>query len=304
MHPFIQEHIPLKLYNTFGIGGYARYFAEADSIEVFLDLYSWGVKNNVRVFVLGMGSNVVFNDRGFEGLVIRYTARRFTFQENIAVVEAALPVSKIILEAEKIDLGGMEKLFGIPGSIGGAVYNNAGAHGVNIGEFIDTALVFEPYRDVELSAMRLLDSQNITMRKPRIVQPDYFKFGYRYSCLQNNRAVVLSVTLNFFEKPCEEIKRVRDEITQWRKEKQPLGKSAGSFFKNPRPDLSAGYLLEQVGAKGLRVGDLQVSELHANFILNIGKGTFADLEQLCFELQTKVKDKFGVELEREVEFVY
>lgn len=303
MHPLVQEHIPLRLYTTFGIGGDARYFAEADSIEIFLDLYTWAVQNQVRVFVLGLGSNVVFTDRGFDGLVIRYTAKRFTFQENIAVVEAAMPLSRLILEAEKMGLGGLEKLFGIPGSVGGAIYNNAGAHGISIGDFLDTALVFEPYREIELSAMYLFDPQNITMRQPQTVDASYFKFGYRYSSLHKNRAVVLSLTLNLQEKAPEEIKQVREEILQWRQQKQPLGKSAGSFFKNPRTDLSAGYLLEQVGAKGMRVGDLQVSEKHANFILNVGRGSFADLEQLTFELQKKVKEKFGIELEREVEFV-
>lgn len=299
----IQEHIPLKLYTTFGIGGPARYFAEADSIEKFWELYLWGIKNQQKIFILGMGSNVVFPDEGFDGLVIRYTARRFTFQQNIAVVEAAMPLSALILEAEKQNLGGFEKLFGIPGSLGGAIFNNAGAHGTEIGNFVESALIFEIPRDIELKAMRVLDPHNLTLQKPRIVKPDYFKFAYRDSILHRNKAIVLSVTLELQEKPQEEIQKIREEITIWRKEKQPLGKSAGSFFKNPSSDMSAGYLLDQIGAKGMRAGDIKVSQKHANFLINTGKGTFSDLQKLSVKLSEMVEQKFQIKLEKEVEFV-
>ncbi len=303
MHPLIQEHIPLKLYTTFGIGGVARYFAEANSIEHFLELYSWGITNRQKIFVLGMGSNVVFPDEGYDGLVIRYTAKRFTFQQNIAVVETALSLSALILEAEKINLGGMERLFGIPGSVGGAIYNNAGAHGTEISKFVESALVFEVPREVELDTMRLLDPSNLTIPKPKIVDPGYFKFGYRNSLLHSNRAIVLSTTLKLKERSGEEIKKVREDIAFWRREKQPVGKSAGSFFKNPSLNMSAGYLLDQVGAKGMQEGGIMVSDKHANFLLNTGKGTFTDLMKLSERLAHLVEEKFQVKLEREVEFV-
>lgn len=303
LHPLVQENIPLKLYTTFGIGGPARYFAEADSIEAFLDVYKWGVQNHQRIFVLGMGSNVVFRDEGFDGLVIRYTARRFTFQQNIAVVESALSLSALVLEAEKANLGGIERLFGIPGSVGGALCNNAGAHGTEIGKFLESALIFEAPREVELSAMRLLNPAFLSLPKPRIVKPEYFHFGYRHSVLQKSYAIVLSATFELEEKPREEIEKIRTEISAWRREKQPVGKSAGSFFKNPNLNLSAGYLLDQVGAKGMREGDLQVSEKHANFLMNTGKGTCADLIKLSEKLVKLVEEKFQITLEKEVEFI-
>lgn len=303
MHHLIQEHIPLKLYTTFGIGGPTRYFAEADSIEMFLELYKWGVANQQKIFVLGMGSNVVFPDEGYDGLVIRYTARRFTFQQNIAVVESALSLSALIIEAEKLNLGGMERLFGIPGSIGGAIYNNAGAHGTEISRFVESALVFEAPREVELSAMRVLNPQRITLPKPKIVKPEYFNFAYRNSVLHKSRAIVLSATLELQDRPREDIRRTREEISAWRQDKQPVGRSAGSFFKNPSLKMSAGYLLDQVGAKGMQEGGIQVSEKHANFFINTGKGTFQDLVKLSEKLQKMVEEEFGVELEREVEFV-
>lgn len=303
LHPLIQKKIQLKLYTTFGIGGYARYFAETDSIENFLEVYKWGIQNQQKIFILGMGSNVVFTDEGYNGLVIRYTARRFTFQHKIAVVEAAMSLSALILEAEKHNLGGMEKLFGIPGSVGGAIYNNAGAHETEIGKFVESALIFEVPREVELSAMRLLDPYHISLPKPRIVKPDYFKFGYRESVLHKTRAIVLSTTIEFKNCPKEKIQKVREDISIWRREKQPVGKSAGSFFKNPSLDISAGYLLDQVGAKGMQEGGIMVSEKHANFLINTGRGTFADLQKLTHRLQNMVEKTFKIKLEKEVAFI-
>lgn len=303
MHPLVQENIPLAKYTTFGIGGNARFFAEAESIEVFLHLYKWGLDHNQSIFILGMGSNVVFSDQGFDGLVIRYTAKRFTFQENIAVVEAAMPLSLLILEAEKVGLGGLENLFGIPGTVGGALYNNAGAHGTSIGSLLESALIFLPYTNVEIQAMQLLDRTQMTIRKPEIVKPDFFRFAYRMSSLQRNHAIVLSTTFNLTPKDPKEIQKTRQEINQWRQEKQPIGRSAGSFFKNPSNEIAAGLLLERVGAKGMTEGGIQVSEKHANFLINTGKGTFADLKKLSEKLEQLVWERFKVKLEREVQFV-
>lgn len=303
MHPLIKENIPLARYTTFGIGGDARFFAEADSIESFLSLYEWALVNDWRVFVLGMGSNVVFTDEGFDGLVIRYTAKRFTFQENIAVVEAAMPLSQLILEAEKVGLGGLENLFAIPGTIGGAIYNNAGAHGTTISSCLESALIFEPHTNVEIQTMQLLDRSHLLMRKPQIVKPAFLRFGYRFSALQKTKAIVLSSTFNLAPKDPKEIRKVITELALWRKEKQPVGRSAGSFFKNPSMEMAAGLLLDRVGAKGMKVGGIQVSEKHANFLINTGEGTFADLKKLSEKLEKLVWEKFNVKLEREVEFI-
>lgn len=303
MHPLIKENIPLANYTTFGIGGKARFFAQANSIEDFLALYEWSMVNDKNVFVLGLGSNVVFSDNGYNGLVIRYVAKRFTFQENIAIVEAAMPLSQFILEAEKVGMGGLENLFGIPGTVGGAIYNNAGAHGTSIGDYLESALLFEPFSNIEIQAMQVLDRHHLLMKKPFIVKPEFFKFGYRYSSLQRNKSIVLSTTFNLIPKDPQTIKKRREEVFLWRKERQPLGKSAGSFFKNPRNDLSAGLLLDRIGAKSMREGGIKVSKQHANFLINTGTGTFADLKKLSDKLQKLVYEKFQIKLEKEVQFV-
>ena len=151
--------------------------------------------------------------------------------------------------------------------------------------------------------MKVLNADKISIHKPHIVKPKFFKFGYRYSSLQQNKAVILSATLEFAFKTQKEINQAIIKISKQRKNKQPHGSSAGSFFKNPSPEQTAGYLLEQVGAKEIKIGGIQVSNKHANFLINTGGGTFAELKELSELLQKKVWDKFQVELKREVEFV-
>lgn len=283
--PGVREHVPLAQYSTFRIGGPADYFYELNDLSQLTSLLKAAKEKNLRALVIGNGSNVLFSDSGFRGLVIRMAANNISITEDLVKAEAGALVSKIIHEAAQKGLGGLIPLFGIPGTIGGALFGNAGAHGVCLSQFLTEATLLDP---------KTLQQKTV----PR----DYFQFSYRSSILKKTGEYVLSVTLKLPRLDEKEVENVRATVLRKRKERQPGGYSAGSFFKNP-PDHPAGYYIDQAGCKGMRVGGAQVSEKHANFFLNVGNATCKDMLELRDCVKTSVRQKFGVLLEEEVRII-
>jgi len=276
----ISRNVSLKKYNTFKIGGKAKFFAEPKTIRDIKDLFLFCRQNKEKFFILGAGSNVLFNDDGYDGLVIKI-GKHF---------EAGKPLHSLIQRAAEQGLGGIEKLDGIPGTVGGAIFMNAGAHGQQISDCIESVISTTIYGEI------------ITRTNEEC------KFAYRNSAFKMLDEVILSAEFNFIPMPKEIIKENRKEVLAWRSQKQPLKyPNAGSVFKNPTDNmsladsrLSAGYLIDSCGLKGCRVGDAQVSELHANFIVNRGNATAKDVKALIGKVTQAVKETHGVNLETEI----
>jgi len=276
----ISQKVSLKKYSTFKIGGPAKFFAEPKSIADIRELLMFCKKNNEKFFILGFGSNVLFSDKGYDGLVIKM-GKHLTSGKSL---------HDVIQTAASRGLGGIEKLDGIPGTVGGAIFMNAGAHGQQISDCIKSVVSVTPYGGIEKRTN------------------EECKFSYRNSIFRMLDEIIVSVEFDFVPIPREVINKNRKDVLTWRREKQPLKyPNAGSIFKNPTSNLpltdshlSAGYLIETCGLKGCKVGDAQVSELHANFIVNRGNASASDVKALMEKIVQEVRKKHGIVLEPEI----
>ena len=288
--PKTEQNFPLAPLTTLKVGGPADLYYKLTDIEELPTIIKKVNNLDIPYFILGGGSNLVFHDDGFRGLVIHIKANQITVEKNTIIADAGALVSQIILKALKNNLSGIEKLTGLPGTIGGAVRGNAGAFGIETKDLFNHALIYNEENGLHE------------------VQKDYFNFNYRSSTIKSKKGadVVLRVHLKLELKSPEEIKQKMKETTdilRSRTGKQPAGKTTGSFFKNPNQNMSAGYLLEQAGCKGLQEGQAQVSQLHANWVMNLGEATQKDILELSKIMQQRVKEHFNIILEPEVQFV-
>lgn len=289
-YPETEMNKPLAPLTTLKIGGEADMFLELTETEKLPKIMQTAEELQIPVFIFGGGSNLVFSEDGFRGLVIQIKANNIEVTGNEITAEAGALVSQMIQLALKNNLSGMENLTGLPGTIGGAVRGNAGAFGTEIKDILKEAVIYSENKGI------------------RTVKPDYFNFGYRTSKVkqEKGRDIILKVTLTLTPKSPEELQQIKEkttEIIKSRAGKQPSGKTSGSLFKNPGPELAAGYLLDQCGCKGLQVGQVQVSLQHANWIINLGDATQTDVIELAKIMKEKVKNRFNIELEPEVQFV-
>jgi UDP-N-acetylmuramate dehydrogenase len=280
----VQKNVDLKRFTTYKVGGPAQFFADAKNWQTMLGLREFARQNNLPYLILGGGSNVLFADEGYPGLVIHNKMDQITFRDNVVIAEGGVNLMKLLLLAGQNNLGGVSGLANVPGSVGGAVYGNAGIPGIWIG-------------DIMIGATILPNSGN----KPEIVKPHYFKFGYRDSFIKKTKDIVLSATLKMQPMPAMLVRKEIEGFIKERTLKQPSGNSCGSFFKNPGTFPSAGWLIEQAGCKGMTVGGARVSEKHANFMMNTGEATTADILKLTQKVHGMVKEKFDVNLEPEVQ---
>jgi len=288
----LEHSVPLDKFANFKIGGRADYFFTASSIEELVQAVKLAKQVSLPYYVTGGGYNLLFDDKGFRGLIIKNKVHGIN-QLGKARIEALSGTDLPELVAFSVDKGlqGFEFLAGIPGTVGGAIFGNAGAFDQSIGNFLTEAQVLnEKCEQLE-------------------VDRDYFSFAYRQSRLQSSRELLLKVAFELKEGDKEKIEERTDGILAERKKKHPPWDvaCAGSYFKNPvLPDgkrVPAAYLLDQVGAKGLAVGGAAVFENHANFIINYKSATAQDVLNLAQELKRRVKEKFGVVLEEEVIFL-
>ena len=282
----IEKNKLLSPFTTMQMGGTADYYYKVTDTNDLPELIEYCKRNTLNYIILGGGSNIIFSENGFRGLVIHIQANHFEIKGNQVTAQAGALVSQIIQQTLKNNLSGLEKLTGLPGTIGGAVRGNAGAYGIEISNYLTKAKVYTPEEEI------------------KNVDKDYFQFGYRHSKIKNNNDIILEVTLELIPKEnCEEEQKAATEIIKSRVGKQPSGKTCGSFFKNPTPATAAGLLLDQCGAKSLQYGDAKVSDLHANWIINAGTATQTELIKLAQEMQEKVQEKFNIELTPEVQLI-
>jgi UDP-N-acetylmuramate dehydrogenase len=292
----IQHNVPLSPFTTFKIGGPAEHFLQVETEEELIAAVEMAHLGKMPFFLLGGGSNLVIADDGLRGLVIRNNSSnrlQVCRDKSRLTISSGIPLWDVVTLARDNDLAGMESFAGIPGSLGGAVYGNAGAYGVSIGDM-------------------LIDAEILTADgKVCRVGNAFFEFAYRTSALKGLPVYLLNVTLQLRPGKAEEVGEKVKEILQTRHSKHPpqsVG-SAGSFFKNlpPNPGESrrrpAGEVLEKAGAKDMSCGGASVYAKHANFIVNYGKATAADVRHLAHMLKERVLATFGIELSEEVSYV-
>ena len=275
---------PMSRHTSFKIGGPADLMAMPSNEEELCKLLKRAVEHNVSVTLVGNGSNLLVRDKGIRGLVIKLGNMLNTIEADENSITFGSGVSLALASKKAADLGftGMEFAVGIPGSIGGAVYMNAGAYD---GEMANV-----------VTAVRTVDSQG----NVKVLSKDEMCFGYRKTVLQGSDLIVTAVTVSMPKGEVSEILAKMADFSQRRISKQPLElPSAGSMFKRP-PGYFAGTLIDQTGLKGYTVGGAQVSTKHAGFVVNISGATAADVLQLIKDVQDKVMAEHGVMLHPEV----
>jgi len=281
------EYYELKDHTTYKVGGKAICAVIPEDEKKLITLLSFLRDNNIKYKVLGNGSNVIFNDSGYNGVIIKLdNFNHLNITGNKIVVGAGYPLNKLALRVSRLGFTGMEFAAGIPGTVGGAVYMNAGAYKSDMGYILTSIKVLTPDYQIKVMKNKELD------------------FHYRTSFLQNNKDYIcLEATISLIKGNSEEIIELINERKKRRLETQPLEyPSAGSVFRNPEGDF-AGRLIEEIGYKGKSIGGACVSEKHANFIINTGSATGEEVKKLINEIKQKIKEKYNIELKVEQEFV-
>lgn len=270
------------------IGGPAELYLESGSEEEIIRALELAIQNNIPFFMLGRGCNIVFTDEGFHGIVIRpILTKTELIEENKIEAGAGATLLDLVFFSHRNGLVGLEDLSGIPSSLGGAIYGNAGAGQDEIGDFIESA------------SIAIVNKENRTVTKKTFLKED-LKFEYRHSVLKEiKNGIILSAILKLEKGDTQTAKDEIEAHFDARSKAQPLSyPSAGCAFKNP-PGESAGKLIEQAGIKGKQIGSMQISEKHGNFIVNLGGGTYKEYKELVEFTKKTIKEKFGIDLEME-----
>ena len=280
---FLQNE-SLKKHTTFKVGGDAKYIAMPKTVQQAADLLSFLKENEINYYILGRGSNVIFKDSGFDGVIIKtVNLQQLKYlDENTVYVQSGVALNVLCKNLQEKSLEGLEFCYGIPGNIGGALFMNAGAYG---GEIADAVLQVE-YID-ENCRVKTISAQDC-------------EFGYRHSIFQDKKWFITGCTLGLKKGDKQQISAFMEDIMQRRIDKQPLDKpSAGSSFKRPQGYFAAA-LIEQCGLKGCKIGGAQVSEKHSGFIINTGNATCDDIVALAQYVEKVVFEKTGVKIEKEM----
>ena len=280
----VETNYPLAKDTWYGLGGPADYFIRPETVEQLKTIARRCNENNIPIYVLGFGSNLLINDKGLRAAVIKLEAEKFEqtqFDGEQLTAWAGAKLSELVLTCVKKSLSGIEALTGIPGSIGGAVRMNAGGNFGDIGAAIET--------------VTLMDSQGDIFEKSK---PELM-FDYRSTNI--TAQFILNARLKLTSADPEQIMRTVKEIWIYKKNSQPLNtRNCGCVFKNPR-GVSAGALFDRSGLKGLQIGGAVVSEKHANFIIAEKGCKSRDVVRLIDAVKERVKEQFGIELELEIE---
>lgn len=305
---FIRRDVPLASFSTFKIGGSADFFAGVTTVPELTEALEYIEKNKLPLFVFSGGSNLLISDAGFRGMVIRMAGTAMRTEREDLYADAGAVLLDVVQLANAHGLAGIEKLAGIPGSLGGAIRGNAGAFGVEIGNVVAGVKVFD--------------------RKKGLVR-EYTKkqceFSYRQSYFKEHpELIILSAQLRFREGDPVDLTRISDETMRTREATHPQDvKCAGSFFTNPvvqnkelhveftkdtglpskDEKLPAGWLIDHVGLRGKQIGGAQISPLHPNYLINTGSATAEQIVMLASLVKQRVRDELGVQLKEEVQFV-
>lgn len=290
----LQVGVSLSRYTSARVGGPAELFLVVNSAEELGTAVELAYAQRIAYFILGGGSNILVSDAGIRGLVILNKAKKVNFRHTgagvICTAESGANLSSLARQCVSRGLGGLEWAVGVPGTVGGAVVGNSGAHGADMKSNLRAATIWEPGRGA------------------RLYSKEDMQYGYRDSILKREhgkdiwRRVVLSAELELTLDDPQVLAARADAFTTHRKQTQPGGASCGSMFKNPE-NYYAGYLIETAGLKGYRVGGAHISEKHANFFVNDEEASAEEIRALFAEAWNSVREQFGVEMELEVELV-
>ena len=303
----------MSKHTSFRLGGPAKFFVVAENVEAIKEAVSWAKEKNLKYFILGGGTNLLFSDAGFDGLIIRVAVKDIEIQENKLIAGAGAPMFLAIKKAVEAGLSGLENLAGIPGTIGGAVCNNAGAYGSSVSDYFVSAEVLYP------------DGHTEEMKK------EDFKFSYRQTVLKswqgNNKPIILQATFALSLGNKEDLEQKIMEKIKLRAAKEPKGFCAGCAFKNIKgqaaaellekinfsPDeknlfasrgaIPAAWFIERAELKGKKINGAYIPKEHANYIMNDGTAKAEDIITMISFIKQQVRDKFGVQLEEEVEII-
>lgn len=278
-----QKEKLLSEFSTFGIGGPARYFAEAHTATEMSNMLHFAYQHELPTHILGKGSNTLFDDRGFNGLCILNKISFLEQKEGRFFVGSGYGFARLGGITARSGWSGLEFAAGIPATVGGAIYMNAGANGK---ETADT----------------LVEVGYVTEKGERIqFRKEELEFGYRISSFHKGKGAIVEATFQL--SPSLEAKEQQKEILDYRLKTQPYGDpSAGCAFRNPKTE-AAGRLIESMGLKGIQIGGAAVSEIHANFIVNRGGATTADVKALVAHIKERVLKESGILLEEEIRYI-
>ena len=317
----LERNVKLADYSWLKIGGNAKYFFIAKNNEDIIKALDLAKELELDYHIISGGSNVIINSSEIDGLVIKLNNNKFEFKDNFCLVESGCLLDKIVDESINLGLSGLENLVFIPGTIGGAIYGNAGAYNKFIGDIVKEVTVYS----------------NSEIKK---INKTEINFGYRNSGFKNNKdlnkSIILSAVLEFKNDDKEKLRKIADDIIFTKQEKHPRNfPSLGCTFKNIllKPNslelenssqgklkdsflqeinkekiiklgyIPAGMLIEALDLKGYKIGGMQVSEKHGNFFINIGNATSDDFVMLVSYVKTQIRDNFGIQLENEIQFL-
>ena len=283
----ILENELLKNHTTFGIGGPAKILVLPKTTNDLIKIINFSNKNNINLSFIGSGSNVLASDNGFDGIVItlKKMFNKIQFNDNNVYTEAGAMLGTMVKTAINKGYEGFESLVGVPGTVGGALIMNAGAHGTEISELLISA------RTINCNG------------KIKFYNKKDISFSYRNSTFPENE-ILLDANFILNKGVKKDIIKKKKEVSLKRKTTQPLKyRSAGSIFKNPSSNLAAGYLIDKSGLKGLRIGDAEISKKHANFIINHGSAKSHEIYKLIKIIKNKVNQKFKIRLKLEIKLI-
>lgn len=283
----IEKDISLSTLTTYKTGGIAKLVVYPNNINNLKQMLKLIHKYNINYFILGKGSNTLFSDKEFNGVIIKLDKlNNFEIKETEIYVESGMILSKLVQASVKNELTGLEFAIGIPGTIGGAIYMNAGAYGNNMSDIVKSVIVLnEKFQIKEIPLEKL-------------------KFDYRYSIFQDNKNLIcVAANIKLEHGNHDEIASKIKENLLKRKNSQPLEyPSAGSVFRNPEGNY-AGKIIEELGLKGKNIGGAEISTKHANFIINKNNASSSDILKLIKLVQKEVKDKYKIDLKLEQQLV-
>lgn len=306
----VQENILLAPYTTFKIGGPARYFFVAKTVEDIKKAVQVAKELKLPYYIIGNGSNILVSDRGFDGLAIRIMSYGLKITGQKIFVESGFALGKIVMDSVKGGLSGLEWLIGIPGTVGGAISGNAGAYGHSIGDTIESVKIL-----------------NADSGKEDVLSGKECSFSYRHSIFKEKKYIILSAILKLKKGDKKESEKKIKEYISKRQGKHPVGPSAGSVFKNPLiienqkvfeklvkkyPEIEkfkvtgripAGWLVEEYGLLGKKIGGAMISKEHGNFIINAGGANAEDVIMLISLIKQKIRVNFGIQMEEEIRYV-
>lgn len=298
----VKNNVPLSRFSTFQIGGPTKFLIEITEEEKLINALNYLNQEGLDYIILGSGSNILFPDQGFDGVVIKIETKNLLISKNIITTSAGNQLAEMVNLANKNILSGMEWATGIPGTVGGAIRGNAGAMGKEIAN--------------NLKSVRIWQNGEI-----KEMQNEECGFNYRHSIFKNNQAVILSANFELKNGIKEEIVQSMQAYLKQRTGRYPTYPSAGSFFQNidvknwtgkkedlpeifyERGKIPTGWLIEQCDLKGYTIGGAKISDEHGNFIINYNKATQSDILKIVETAQTKVYNKFRINLIPEVEII-